>query len=222
MSFEQLLSELEALQELKKSAPADEKQDAKSAKQADEADDKNIAAAAEEAGGEAAEEAVDPGDGAGEKDDPPADDDADEEPLGKSFRVTLDNGEVMEAFDGADLFKSLNARFDNTEKTMEKALGAAIDLIKSQGEELAALKTEVKRLGSEGRGRKTVVSVSEKPAAGTMAKAEPNGVSGEEFLSKCLAAQSAGRITALDVSKAEGYLLKGLPVPADIIKRVLV
>ena len=55
-----------------------------------------------------------------------------------------------------------------------------------------------------------------------MAKAEPNGVSGEEFLSECLAAQSAGRITALDVSKAEGYLLKGLPVPADIIKRVLV
>ena len=225
MSFEKLLGELEALQTLKKSAPADKKMDEKAAKEADEADDKKILEAAAGAGGEAAEEAADEGDEpeTGDEDIPADDDDEGEgEMMGKSFNFRLESGEEIEAIDGTELVKSLIARFDSTESAMTKALGGAIDLIKSQGEEISALKTEVKRLGSEGRGRKTVVSVAEKPAVGAMAKAEPAGVSSEEFMAKCLTAQSAGRITALDVAKAEGYLLKGLAVPADIVQRVLV
>lgn len=226
MSFEKLLSDLDELQKLQKSAPADEKPEAEDA--ADDADDAGIAAAAADAGGEAAEKAAEEGEG-GEHAEPdadnaggPSDGDEDNEPMGKSFRFTLDDGQEVEAVDGTELVKSLMTRFDTTEESMTKALGSAIDLIKSQGEAIATLQTEVKRLASEGRGRKTVVSVAEKPAAATMAKSEPAGVSGEEFMAKALDAQKAGRLTALQVSVAEASLIKGLAVPADIVKRVLV
>lgn len=223
MSFEKLLSDLDELQKLQKSAPADDQLDAEDEGAADVSDDADVAAAAAD------------GADAGEHTEPDADDfggepdgDADDEPLGKSFRFTLEDGQEVEAVDGTELVKSLMARFDafgstvaQKEEAMTKALGAAVDLIKSQGEAIATLQTEVKRLASEGRGRKAVVSVAEKPAAGTMMKSEPAGISGEEFMAKALSAQKVGRITALEVSKAEGYLLKGLAVPADIVNRVL-
>lgn len=223
MSFEKLLSDLDELQKLQKSAPADDQLDAEAEGVSDAADDADIAAAAAD------------GAEAGEHTEPDADDfggepdgDVDDEPLGKSFRFTLEDGQEVEAVDGTELVKSLMARFDafgstvaQKEEAMTKALGAAVDLIKSQGEAIATLQTEVKRLASEGRGRKAVVSVAEKPAAGTMMKSEPAGISGEEFMAKALSAQKVGRITALEVSKAEGYLLKGLAVPADIVNRVL-
>jgi hypothetical protein len=223
MSFEKLLSDLDELQKLQKSAPADDQLDAEGEGAADVSDDADIAAAAAE------------GADAGDHAEPDADDfggepdgDADDELMGKSFRFTLEDGQEVEAVDGTELVKSLMARFDafgstvaQKEEAMTKALGAAVDLIKSQGEAIASLQTEVKRLASEGRGRKAVVSVAEKPAAGTMMKSEPAGISGEEFMAKALSAQKVGRITALEVSKAEGYLLKGLAVPADIVNRVL-
>ncbi len=230
MSFEKLLSDLDELQSLQKSATADELKEGEGAA---DSDDTEIAAAAADGGGEAAEAAAEgEGDAHAEPDADdmggPSDGDEDNEPMGKSFRFTLDDGQEVEAVDGTELVKSLMARFDTTEESMTKALGATVDLIKSQGdliksqgEAIASLQSEVKRLTSEGRGRKTVVSVAEKPAAGTMAKSEPAGISGDEFMAKALSAQKAGRITALEVSKAEGYLLKGLAVPADIVNRVL-
>lgn len=238
MSFEKLLGELDELQKLAKSAPAD---DDTNGEGTDDGDDAGIAAAAaadgEAAGGEGAggDAGMDDDDEAAAHAEPDGDEGAGEgdgdgdEQMGKSFRFTLDDGQEVEAVDGTELVKSLIARFDSfgaesatKEEAMTKALGVAVDLIKSQGEAISSLQTEVKRLASEGRGRKTVVSVAEKPAAGTMAKSEPAGISGDEFMAKCLAAQAAGRITGLDVAKAEGFLLKGLAVPADIVKRVLV
>lgn len=251
MSFEKLLGELDELQKLNKSAPADDETNGEGVGEGD-GDDAGIAAAA--ADGEAAGADVDAGagddagadadEGAAGHAEPDGDEGAGagagdgdgDETMGKSFRFTLENGEEVEAVDGTEMVKSLIARFDafgadavQKEESMTKALGVAVDLIKSQGdliksqgEAIGSLQNEVKRLASEGRGRKTVVSVAEKPAAGTMAKSEPAGVSGDEFMAKCLAAQAAGRITGLDVAKAEGFLLKGLAVPADIVKRVLV
>ena len=79
-------------------------------------------------------------------------------------------------------------------------------------------------LAGEGRGRKTVVSVSEKPVAGaTMAKSQgaADGLSANEFMAKALAAQASGRLTGLDVARAESALNKGLPVPQDVVNRVI-
>ncbi len=205
MSFEKLLGELEEFQSMQKSEPADDNE-----KVGDD-DDKKIAEAAEENDENHAE--ADDENGSEEA--------TDDESMGKSYSFQLDSGETIDAVDGTELVKSLMTKIDGQEASMTKAMAVTLDLIKSQGEQISALKTEVTRLGSEGRGRKTVVSVAEKPAAGTMQKSEPVGLSGEEFMTKALAAQAAGRITALEVSIAEGSLLKGLPVRGDIINKVI-
>ena len=233
MSFDKLLGDLDALQKLQKSETAADAA----------ADDESIAAAAAEGqtgvpageGDPDPDDAVAPADANGESD--PADDDADalrersgdEETFGKSFRVQLGSGEEVDAFDGTKLVKSLMARVETQEaasvaqaETLTKALGVAVDLLTEHGKTISLLKSEVVRLGSEGRGRKAVVSVNEKPSAVEMNKSAPvEGLSSEEFMGKALAAQAAGRITGLQVSIAEGSLLKGLAVPAEIINKVL-
>lgn len=209
MSFEKLLGELEELQALQKSEAADNDLGG-------DEDDKKIAEAAESSNADDNEKEPD-GDENGEVE---GDDDGDE-PMGKSFAFTLDSGEVVEAIDGTELVKSLMGRIDSQEENMHKAMNIALDLIKSQGTQITLLKSELAKIGNAGRGRKTVVSVAEKPAPETMQKSEPAGVSGEEFMAKCLSAQSAGKLTALQVSIAETSLQKGLAVPADIINKVL-
>jgi hypothetical protein len=225
MSFETLLKDLDDLHTLRKSAPADDKS---------EADDEKIEAAAEEGeanrepdGDEDAMSAVKDDnmyeDADGEAHEGDDDDDFDgDKPFGKSFVVTDEAGKKLTAVNGTALVKSLMERLDGQEASLERALGAAVDLIKAQGAELADLQNHVKRLSTEGRGRKTVVSVAEKPAAGTMDKLEPPGMTGQEFMVKALDAQKSGRLSALQVSIAETALQKGVTVPADIVGRVLV
>lgn len=164
-------------------------------------------------------------DGAGADGDPKLD--ADGKPvMTKSLTVTLADGSVVEAEDGTELVKSLIERLDGTETVMAKALGAAVDLIKKQGEALAStnvlvksLQTKVSELSAQPAGRKTVLTVHEKPA-NVMAKAQPEGDTPEEFMAKCLDAQKAGRITGLDVSVAEAALNRGAEVPQTIIASV--
>ena len=119
---------------------------------------------------------------------------------------------------GALLVGSVN--YDDAETTIR----TAADLLGKQGDMIKSLQDEVKKLAGEGRGRKTVVSVSEKPVAGaTMAKSQgaADGLSANEFMAKALAAQASGRLTGLDVARAESALNKGLPVPQDVVNRVI-
>ena len=149
MSFDKLLEDLDALQTLQKSEAAT-------------ADDKKIAAAADEAL-EGEPPGVPPDD---DDEEMVAEDDTDAmraqagESMGKSFRVQLESGEEIDAVDGTALVKSLMERVDQQEttaqdqaQTLAKALGVAVDLLTEQGKSIALLKSEVARLGSEGRGR---------------------------------------------------------------------
>lgn len=214
--YEKLLEELETMA---KAMPGD-----------DAANDDKIAAAAAEANPDA------DGDGdndvTGEHIKPDGDEGAgaeggggdDEETMGKSFALKLEDGTELEAIDGTELVKSLMARVESNEGTVMKALGTAVDLLGKQGDMIKSLQDEVKKLAGEGRGRKTVVSVSEKPVAGaTMAKSQgaDDGLSANEFMAKALAAQASGRLTGLDVARAESALNKGLPVPQDVVNRVI-
>lgn len=214
MSFEKLLEELDAIQTLAKSDPVD----------ADDGDDAGIAEAAAE--GEDGDEGYAEPDG-DEGIEGEGDGDGDEG-MAKSFSLKLEDGTEVDAIDGTELVKSLIDRFDAQEDTLSKALGGIVDLIKSNTETMRSqaaliksLQGDVKRLGGEGRGRKTVVSVAEKPVAETLAKSEPEGMNANEFMAKALSAQQAGKITGLDVSVAETSLNKGLPVPTSIVRRVL-
>lgn len=214
--YEKLLEELETMA---KAMPGDEGAD----------DDKIQAAAAAanpDADGDGENDVTgddlnpeglgDEGEGEGDGDD--------EETMGKSFALKLEDGTELEAIDGTELVKSLMARVESNEGTVMKALGTAVDLLGKQGDMIKSLQDEVKKLAGEGRGRKTVVSVSEKPVAGaTMAKSQgaADGLSANEFMAKALAAQASGRLTGLDVARAESALNKGLPVPQDVVNRVI-
>ncbi len=150
----------------------------------------------------------------------------DGKPLTKSIKVVVDGVEV-DAEDGTELVKSLIERLDGTESVMAKALGAAVDLIKKQGAELTEVKTlakslqsKVAELSAQPAGRKTVLTVHEKPA-GTLAKSEPQGVSETEFMAKAVVAFKTGKITGMDLSMAETCVNRGQAIPDNIITSVL-
>ena len=206
MSFDALVGDLEALQ--------------KSQTLGDAGDDQRIAAAAEEG--------VD-GAGDGAMDDEGEEKDEDAEMMGKSFAMTLEDGTVIEAVDGTALVKSLMeenkalaGKFSEQEESLEKALTLVTGVIKQQGALIKSLQDKVVALSGEGRGRKAVVSVAEKHGAVPLAKSQSaDALSGKEFMAKCEAAFTAGRVTGREVAIAESRLNNGLEVPADIVTKVL-
>lgn len=218
--FDKLMGELTQLAadqgELAKALPADDGKD----------EDKIQAAAAEGGldGGVGGGEAAGAGGEGGEGGD--ADDEGKGEgaPMAKSFQLTLDDGTVIEAVDGTEMVKALGNRLTATESTMVKALGEAVTLIKGQADMIKSLSDQVKKLSGEGRGRKAVLSVVEKPApvAATMAKSQQaEGVTPEIFFAKALDAQKAGRISGTDIAVAESCLNRGQAIPENIVQRVM-
>lgn len=236
MSFETLLGDLQALHDQREQVMA------KSLASDGAKDDDKISGAAEEAGatlpeggsapegGQTAASANAEADAAAAAGDGNGDgkgDENDELPMGKSFMYD-DEGNRIEVMDATEMVKSLTLRLEQSESGAEKAIGMAVDLIKSQAADLLnqgamikSLGDQVAALSNQGRGRVAVVSMAEKPGATPMAKAqEPAGLPPQEFMAKALQAQIAGRLSGRDVSVAEGYLQKGLAVPADIVNRV--
>lgn len=200
MSFEKLLEELEVM--------------AKSIGEDDGDDDEAIQAAAED--GKEGEHAEPDGDEDGEVE---GDGDGDE-PMGKSFAFTLEDGTVVEAQDGTELVKSLMARIDTTESTIAKALGSAVELIGKQGDMIKSLQAEMKKMAGEGRGRKTVVSVAEKvPTGQTMAKSEP-GMTVRQFFAKANAAFGAGKITGQELTAIDVSIRSGMEIDQGLVAKV--
>ena len=145
----------------------------------------------------------------------PSDGDADNEPMGKSFTFTTDDGDEVQAFDATELLKSLTTRVDDNTVALRKALSLTVETLGKQDQQIKALRADVAALKASGRGRKAVVTVPT-----PMQKSEPAPATGQEFMAKCLAAQSQGRITGIDVARAEAALNRGIPVPQDIVARV--
>lgn len=213
--FDKLMEELNGLQ-------ADQETMAKALPADDGKDEDKIQAAAAEGGSDHQEPDGDE-DGEG-----PGDGDADSKPMAKSFKFTLEDGTEVEAEDGTELVKSLVARLETTEGTMAKALAQTVELVKGQAEMIKSLSDRVAKLSGEGRGRKTVVSVVEKPSAtantDTMAKSmgsQQEGVNPEVFFAKALTAQKEGRISGADISLAETLLNRGQAIPPSIVARVM-
>ena len=237
--FEALIEEIGAHSDelaMVKALPADEPA-------AEGDDDKKILEAAAEGGNAdaqaeaSAEVAAEDEDKDGEKaeGDEPAAAEGDKPALAKSFEVTLENGDKVEAVDGTELLKALGDRLEATEgqlatvltglSSMVKSQTALIQeqgaLLKSQAGEIAAQAARIDALAGKGAGRKAVLSVHEKPVAGALAKSEPTGLSPKEFMAKALDAQTAGRLTGLDIAVAEHHINRGTPVPAEIVARVV-
>lgn len=208
--FDKLMGELNQLAadqgEMAKALPADNGED----------EAKIQAAAAEGGDGDA--------DDNGGKPDGDADDKGDCKPMAKSFTLTLEDGTVVEAQDGAEMVKALSERVEASEANFAKAMGSAVELIKGQAELIKSMQGQLAKLSGEGRGRKAVVSVVEKPdpAANTMAKSlTPDGMTSEQFFAKAFAAQREGKISGTEIAVAETYLNRGQAIPEHIVQRVV-
>ena len=211
-NFEALMAELNSeVAEMTKAmpAPGDEDDDTVDT---DDTDKKVMAAAA---------------DGDADDEGGPADGDADDKPMmGKSMTVEID-GKQVEAVDGTELVKSLMGQVEQlggkltaSEDKLAKALTETLGVVKSQGAVIKSLQESVARLASAGRGRKSAVVVHE---PGTdLSKSQPGGeaVNNNQIMAKALSAQTAGRLSSVDVARVESYINMGAAVPAEILSRL--
>lgn len=153
------------------------------------------------------------------------DDDDDETPMGKSFSVTLPGGEEVEALDGTLIVKALRDDLLSSQgevRTSLNQIGEVLQrttaMLKSLASDNATLRAEMDSLASAGRGRKSSLSVHEKPA--TVVAPAPAAPSRQEVLAKALAAQQAGKISGYEVALAEGYINRGQTLPASLLSRI--
>lgn len=153
------------------------------------------------------------------------DDDENEKPMGKSFFVTLPGGEEVEALDGTLLVKALRDDLLSSQgevRTSLNQIGEVLQrttaMLKSLASDNAALRAEVDSLATAGRGRKSSLSVHEKPATAVApAQAAP---SRKEILAKAMDAMNAGRISGYEVALAEGCLNRGQALPEALAARI--
>lgn len=206
--FDELLAQLNAEQEeqstLAKALPADDGED----------DEAIQAAADEDAEGDKNPE---------DEEDEGAEED-DDAPLVKSTILTAE-GEEFEVVDAEALVKSLHdvqGRVTEVESVLAKGLETAIGMIKTQGELIKSLQGQIKKLGSQGVGRKTVLSVTEKPSVDTLAKSQQEeGLTKEQFLAKSEAAWQAGAITGIEYTAVDVALRSGQKLDPSLINRII-
>lgn len=200
--FNELLEQLKAAQEeqstLAKALPAEGGKD-----------DKTIQAAA--------------ADGADAK-NPEDDEDLSEDgkPLAKSMNV---GGEEVELVDAGELIKSLNnltERTTETESVLAKGMTAVIELVQGQSALIKSLQGQINKLAGTGAGRKTVLSVLDKPAVGEqpLAKshAEPQ-VTARDVLAKANAAYDAKKITGVELTSIDVSLRQGVMPDQSILAK---
>lgn len=243
MSFTALIEDLEALQKAKPhSEPDGDEGDEKIRAAAGEEAAAKAEASADDKAAPPAKSAKDEepdGDEDDGSDDPDNYDETEDDgkPFGKSFGVTLADGTEVEAYDATEILKSFDARIGSqvTELDLLKAEVAALkardipsaDAIKAEVEKvlvaqndlIKSMQAQIAALGAEGRGRKSLLNVHEKPvAAGT--EARPETPSSEALMTKALIAQKQGRITGQDVARLDAYLGRGLQAPPEILARL--
>ncbi len=204
----------------------------------DAADDARIKAAAdgdEDDDGEPdSEDAVDDFDDH-EEEGEDADEDEDESaPLKKALTVTLDDGSAATAYDGAALIKSFRdqvaaVRTETHEDLVEltRALVRSTQLLKSlreQSDEQAALikahGDQLQTLRTTGSGRKSSLSIHERPVVGDEALAKTGAMDPSRLLVKALDAQRAGRLTGLEVAQIDACLHRGMAVPETLLNQI--
>lgn len=200
--FEKLLAELNSAADqtstLAKSLPAD-----------DGEDDQAIQAAA-----------ADGDDHEGVEKNPEDEGEEGDEPMAKSLEI---DGEQVQLLDADQLIKSISdmgERLTGTEQVLAKALAQTTGMITQQNAMIKSLSDKVEQLSNQGRGRKTVVAITDKPSAAPLAKSEPAQISGQEIMAKCLQAQQSGKLSGIEVARVEQYVQSGLALPPEITSKL--
>lgn len=153
--------------------------------------------------------------------------DEDEKPMKKSFTVSLPDGTEAEALDGDQLIKSFTDQIAGlrTETSaalaqVATALGRSTKLIKSLREQNTALAAQVTALGNSSRGRKSALTVHERPMVGDQSLAKAEGISPRDLMAKALAAQQSGRLTGSQVAEIDAYAARGLAIPESLLAKL--
>ncbi|WP_441280577.1 hypothetical protein [Tardiphaga sp. 862_B3_N1_1] len=178
-------------------------------------DDATVAAAAADGGDAAAGDA-------GEAGANPED-----EPDGEEFGKSLGEGMV----DATDLLKSLMGRLDISDELLAKALpqvattlATQSQVLKSQGDLIKSLQDEVKVLAGQGRGRKTLLTVAEKPGvADLLAKsdaADDGKITPDQLMAKSNAAYEAKKISGAELNTVDACLRNGWTIDPRILTKV--
>ena len=153
------------------------------------------------------------------------DEEDDGEDGGKEFGKSLGaNAEGDDLVDATVLIKSLMERQTSTDDTLVKAMTSMAGALGKQNNLIKSLQAEIKTLASQGRGRKTVLNVLEKPGiTDVLAKSGGAGegaITPADLLAKCDVAYSAGKLTASEFNKVDVCLRNSWPVDADVLRKV--
>ncbi len=157
-----------------------------------------------------------------------------EAPMSKAVPVTREDGSVAMAVEASDALAALQIELDARRAEGEmvvKALSSTTDLIKSmnaqmvtqaealtsQGSLIKALRGEVARLGATGTGRRSALSIHEKPST-TVAEPAPTGPSYADVMAKAQTLQRQGQLGGADVARIVSYANRGLGIPDDLTK----
>jgi len=148
------------------------------------------------------------------------------EAFGKSFKVRLDDGTEQEAYDGTEILKAMSVRLGaltGDRDNLMKALGATTHALKSQRTELLeqrklikSLQDQVGKFGAQGTGRRSVLTVLEKPSTTVAENKTPSVIGRQEFMNKALTLQTKGILEARDVARCEANLNQFGKLPDDL------
>lgn len=128
---------------------------------------------------------------------------------------------VIDGEEFAKSIDSLGGRMSAAEDVLAKAMDSALGMIRTQGEMIKSLNDKVTALSGEGRGRKTVVTVTERqPAGEPLAKSNPGYTVGE-VMAKATAAWDAKKITGQELTTLDVALRSGTPPSEAILAKIV-
>jgi hypothetical protein len=168
-------------------------------------------------------------DGADEGGDTPPASDGDDSTMGKALKVTLADGSEVDAWDGTEMVKALQAETQTLHGIItglrtdalagQTALIDAVKqqgtMIKSQDAMIKSLQADITKLSGAGTGRRSMVSMHEKPVATPVVPVAPTQ---SDLMSKAHALQAQGKLTGAEVCLADNYLRHGHQLPDDLAK----
>jgi hypothetical protein len=139
---------------------------------------------------------------------------AEDEDMMKSFRVTLDDGREVEAYDATAMMKAMHTTTTahaSALAAMRADLAAAHNVVGKQTQMLKAIADQLAEQGA------MLKALREQPAGRKSAAANPTPAGGgtmdrETVLAKALSAQKSGALSSMDVATIEARLNGGVPL----------
>jgi len=126
-----------------------------------------------------------------------------------------------EMVDATELVKSLMDKQDAASTMLAKAIETMTATVSKQTALIKSLSDEVKALKGQGRGRKTVVSVTEKPDALIAKSHNDSGVTPQEFFAKAEKMFDDGSLTGKELNTISVCMRMGQAPDASLVAKVL-